>query len=407
METKKLKATLRETEKELKILREITQAICSLDLDRILRKIFETATKLTKADLCSIYLFDDEGRELRLASPENAPAHNLRDRLAVKGEAVKWFKKKTPLAVSKDASGHARFKFFYDSLETPYEAMLSLPIISEDRVIGIINVLHQGRHRHTNHEISLLSRLTPYIGSAVESAKAYSEARDKERQLEVLSKISGMIVSNRYLKEILELIVTMTAQVMNSKICSIMLLDEQKQELFIGATQSLSKDYIKKPPLKVGQSISGLAVENVAPITVLDVTEEPRYMYREIAKKEGIVSMLSVPMKARERVIGVINSYTSYRHEFTAGETKMLQAVADQAAAAIENTNLMQEMLKAKEALEVRKVVEKAKGTLMEQLNIREDDAYRMMRKKSMDSRKTMKEVAESIILYSEMRKET
>ena len=132
----------------------------------------------------------------------------------------------------------------------------------------------------------------------------------------------------------------MTAQVMNSKICSIMLLDNKKQELFIAATQSLSEEYTKKPNLKVGQSISGKVIKGKRPITVLDVTREPGYMYPEIAKREGIVSMLSVPMMIKERVIGVINSYTSYEHKFTDEEVKILQAIANQAAVAIESTNL-------------------------------------------------------------------
>jgi len=132
----------------------------------------------------------------------------------------------------------------------------------------------------------------------------------------------------------------MTAQVMNSKICSIMLLDNKKQELFIAATQSLSEEYTKKPNLKVGQSISGKVIKEKRPITVLDVTREPGYMYPEIAKREGIVSMLSVPMMIKERVIGVINSYTSYEHKFTDEEVKILQAIANQAAVAIESTNL-------------------------------------------------------------------
>ena len=82
----------------------------------------------------------------------------------------------------------------------------------------------------------------------------------KEKQLKTLARLSSSIVSSAYLQEILQLIVTMTAQMMNSKICSLMLLDEDKQELKIVATQSLSDDYRKKPPLKVGESVSGRAI---------------------------------------------------------------------------------------------------------------------------------------------------
>ena len=117
--------------------------------------------------------------------------------------------------------------------------------------------------------------------------------------------------------------------------------------------------------------------------------------------------MLSIPMMLKERAIGVINSYTSRKHKFSDGEIKILQAVANQAAVAIENTNLNQEILAAKEALETRKLIEKAKGILMKELEISENDAHKKIHRKSMDSRKSMKEISEAIILSAEMKKES
>jgi len=148
-------------------------------------------------------------------------------------------------------------------------------------------------------------------------------------------------------------------------------------------------------------------VKKRKPITVLDVTKEYGYTYPKIAKKEGIVSLLSIPMMLKERAIGVINSYTSRKHKFSDGEIKILQAVANQAAVAIENTNLNQEILAAKEALETRKFIEKAKGILMKELKIGEDEAHKKIHRKSMDSRKSMKEISEAIVLSAEMKKES
>src|SRR6267142_3976699 len=93
------------------------------------------------------------------------------------------------------------------------------------------------------------------------------------RELEFFWKISESVVSGQYLKEILHLIVTMTAEIMGSEICSILLLDEKRQELAIEATQALSQDYLKKPNIKVGESVSGRAVQERRPITVLDVLQ--------------------------------------------------------------------------------------------------------------------------------------
>src|SRR5208283_5588365 len=118
-------------------------------------------------------------------------------------------------------------------------------------------------------------------------------------------------------------------------------------------------------------------------------------MYPAIARKEGLVSMLCVPMMIKDRVIGAINTYTQSEYEFTKEEIDILQAIANQAAVAIENTRLDQEILATKEALETRKLVERAKGVLMKELRIPEDDAYKKIHRKSMDLRKSMREVAE------------
>jgi GAF domain-containing protein len=167
----------------------------------------------------------------------------------------------------------------------------------------------------------------------------------------------------------------------------------------------LSPAYLSKPNLKIGQSIAGRVVIEKRPISVLDVTKEAGYMYPEVARKEGVISMICVPMMIKDRVIGVINSYTQREYKFSDEEIGILQAIANQAAVAIENTRLDQEILSAKEALETRKIVERAKGVLMKELAIGEDDAYRKIHKKSMDLRKSMREVAEAIIMAADIRR--
>jgi len=208
-----------------------------------------------------------------------------------------------------------------------------------------------------------------------------------------------------YLDDILKLIVTITAEVMSSKICSLMLLDPKKESLIIKATQSISKEYINKNPLKIGEGIAGkVALEN-RPIAVENIFEDENYKYKEIALREGLVSMLSVPLHVKGKVIGVLNVYTSTPHKFTDAEIKILSTVADQAAIVIENYRLVVETQVIKEELETRKIVEKAKGIIMRELKISEEDAFKRIQKFAMNNRKTMKEVAEAIILSYEMKK--
>lgn len=225
-----------------------------------------------------------------------------------------------------------------------------------------------------------------------------------EQQIKALSKISKAIASDLYLDDILRLIVAVTAQVMGSNICSLMLVDEKTKELVLKSTQSMSEVYNKKPPLKIGEGIAGrVAMEN-RPMTVYDISKEPEYRYKEIARREGLKSLLSVPLAVKGRVIGVLNNYTSYPHKFTKDEINILTTVANQAAIVIENAELMVKTKVVQEELETRKLVERAKGILMRQGGLKEDEAFRKIQKQSMDTRKSMREISEAIILIEAMK---
>lgn len=224
-------------------------------------------------------------------------------------------------------------------------------------------------------------------------------------QLEAISKVSKTITSDLYLDDILKLVVTVTAEIMNSKICSLMLIDEKTSELVLKVTQSMSEAYNKKPRLKLGEGIAGrVAIEN-KPRVVYDITKEPEYKYKDIAIKEGITSLLSVPLAVKGKVIGVLNNYTSQPHKFTKDEINILTMVANQAAIVIENAELMVKTKIIQEELETRKVMEKAKGILMREQGLSEEDAFRKIQKQSMDMRKSMREISEAIILMQSMKK--
>jgi signal transduction protein with GAF and PtsI domain len=408
MNTIDLKEKLAQKELELGILHEVAKDMSSnLDLQELLHRIVNMAMNFTQADSCLIYLYDKQNHELVLAATSEVQEKML-GRIKLKlGEGVTGWaaKEQKPVALEREAYKDKRFKTFTSLDDNIYEAFLSVPILSKDEIIGVINIRGLKEHHYPEHQIDLLFTVSRYLGSAIRNAVVYDEVNKKAKRLDLLSEISRTIVSDYYLKEILELIVAMTANVMDSKICSIMLFDEKRDELVIAATQSLSHEYVNKPGLRVGQSVSGKAVLEKRPVSVLNVMEESGYMYPDVARQEGIVSLLSVPMMIKDRVIGVINSYTQSEHKFSREETNILQAVANQAAVAIENTNLSQEIFAAREALESRKLVERAKGILMKELSVSEDEAYRKIHKKSMDMRKSMKEVAEAIILASDFKK--
>jgi len=231
--------------------------------------------------------------------------------------------------------------------------------------------------------------------------KAISHAK----QFEAISKVGKTITSDLYLEDILKLIVTVTAEIMNSKICSLMLIDEKTGELILKATQSMSEAYNKKPALKIGEGVAGKVAEENKPKAVYDISKEPEYRSKNIAKEEGLKSLLSVPLAVKGRVIGVLNNYTSEPHKFTKMEINILTTVASQAAIVIENAGLVVKTKMIQDELETRKVVERAKGILMREQNIPEEEAFRKIQKQSMDMRKSMREIAEAIILMEKMKK--
>jgi len=222
--------------------------------------------------------------------------------------------------------------------------------------------------------------------------------------IKAIYEISKAITSDMYIEDILKLIVNVTAQVTGSKICSIMLVDEKEGLIKIRATQAMSDEYLKKPPLKVGEGIAGKVIKTGKPLAIPDVREAPEYKYRDIATKEGLVSMLAVPMQVKGKTIGVLNIYTAKPHKFSETEIEILTSIANQSAIIIENTELMVKTKVLEEEIETRKKVEKAKGILMKEENLTEDEAYNKLRKFSMDSRKGIKEVAEAIIIAHEIK---
>lgn len=224
------------------------------------------------------------------------------------------------------------------------------------------------------------------------------------KQIELLSQVANLITSGLYLEELLRIIVQITAEIMHSKICSLMLLDPEKKELVVRATQSISESYNKKPNLKLGEGIAGIVAQKHEPICVLDVKQDSRYLNQDIAKKEGLYSLASVPLAVKGRIIGVLNVYTSKKHQFSKPELAVLTAVANQAAVAIENAELDLKVRSAEEALTTRKLVERAKDILCQEANISSAEAFRLIQKQSMDSRKTMREIAEAVILAKDVK---
>ncbi|NQT95012.1 MAG: GAF and ANTAR domain-containing protein [Candidatus Omnitrophica bacterium] len=229
--------------------------------------------------------------------------------------------------------------------------------------------------------------------------KTTKKSSSYKKQIETLSKISEAVTSTLYLEDILKLIVTVTAEVMDSKICSLMLLDEKGQKLSVKATQSIIDAYNKKPSLRLGEGVAGKVVLTGKHMIVKDVRKDTNYINIDIAKKASLCSLLCVPLQVKGKAIGVLNLYTAKPHKFTKSEIDVLSTVANQAAIVIENAQLLVKTKVVQEELEARKLIERAKGILMKTQGHSEDEAFKKIQRLAMNTRRSMREIAEAIIL--------
>ncbi len=227
-----------------------------------------------------------------------------------------------------------------------------------------------------------------------------------DRYIKAITEISKAITSDRYLEDILKLIVMVTAKVTEVDICSLWLVEEGEKgkRARLKATQAIDPDYVQDRVLDMNEGVVGFVASKNKPLIIADVLKEPKFKEKEMAKKLGLISMLSVPMHVKEdKVIGVLNCFTTKPHKFSEIELNLITTVANQAAVAIFNTELMVKTKVIQEELEVRKLVERAKDVLMRQRNMGGEQAYRWIQKRSMDLRKSMRQISEAILLSNEL----
>ncbi len=338
-----LQRRLAEKSLEADALRSIGQAIgLLLDLPQMLQMVAEIIVQVSGTDLCLIYLLNESKTELVLQAA-NRPARGVVGKIRLKmGEGVTGWVAKTKehVALDREAFRDERFKLIPELKQDGFHSMLSVPLLGLNELIGVINVRTDEEHKYTPAQIELLGSIAGQVAGAIENSAKFHKIQRRASQLSTLSEITRTISSSLYLEEILQFIVAVTAESMNLSICSVMLLDDETKELIIKATTSQSRAYVKKPNLKLGESLAGRAVAESRPVQVMDVRRTHSYRYPDIAKQEGLCSLVCVPMVIKGKIVGVLNCYTSKPHHFTEDEISLLSALASHAAIAIENSQL-------------------------------------------------------------------
>jgi signal transduction protein with GAF and PtsI domain len=234
----------------------------------------------------------------------------------------------------------------------------------------------------------------------------HHDGENLQAYLKALMDISSAVASDLYIEDILKLIVMVTARVTGVEICSLWLREDHPPppRLRLKASQAIDPAYFKDRSLALDEGVVGYVASHGQPLVVDEVLSEPRFKEKEMARRLGLVSMLGVPLQVREgQIIGVLNCFTAQAHSFSDTEIHLIRTVANQAAAAILNTELKLKAQLIKEELEIRKRVERAKEILMRRRAMSGPEAFRWIQKRSMDSRKSMREVAEAILLSEDL----
>jgi signal transduction protein with GAF and PtsI domain len=393
---------------QVAVLHRISSIVSSdLTLDNMLQELVDLTLQVTACDACLVYLVDHSSGEIVLRAsqlPHDAEIGNIRLKM---GEGITgWVAlHRSVVALPANAAADSRFKVFQTLPEDTYEAFLSVPLVTGGELIGVINVHHREKHPHTPDEVALLTFVGEQMGGAIAKSRLAKHSESAVKRMEALAAVAQAISVESYLDRILQAISEMVAETLDSPVCSIMLVDDERRELVISAARCSSPDYLHKMPLKIEDSLIGRVVHEGRPIIIPNVLTEKQYRYPELARKTGLVSLLSVPLFAREKVLGTINIYTREQRLFSDDEVDFVKVVAGQAATAIENARLMSETLEMKRTLETRKLVERAKGILQYKHNLTEEEAYLRLRNESRRLRRPMRDLAEAVIMADDLNK--
>ncbi len=163
-----------------------------------------------------------------------------------------------------------------------------------------------------------------------------------EHYYRALYNVAKTVNSSLSLPQVLVLIAESTTRAMGTKACSLRLLDPLREQLEIGAEHGLSPAYVLKGPVKVSKSPIDAEVLEGRTVQIYEAGSDPRLQYPEEVTREGIASILAVPVAVRDTIIGVMRVYSAEPREFSADEVEFLTAVANLGGIAIENARLYQ-----------------------------------------------------------------
>ena len=321
--------------------REVTSV---LDLDELLAKIPQLIARLTRFSAFSVYLLEGEREELRIAYSVGYPeevARTVRLRLGqgVVGTAVQEGR---PILVN-DIREEPRYVGPLRNML----AQLAVPMRRKGKVIGALNLLSETEGAFTPQDEALLRQFAAHVAVAIENARLFESEHQYVATLETLAEIGREMSSILDLDQLLTRIASLTKRLIDYRTFGILLLNEQSRELEMKLAVSYGKG-AEKQHMKLGEGLVGWAALHKEPVLVADVSTDPRY----VNLVEDARSELVIPMLIKDRCIGVFDLESPELNAFTKEHKELLTLLASQAAIAIDNARLYEEVRQNEERIE-------------------------------------------------------
>jgi GAF domain-containing protein len=332
----------------LKLLYQVGNIIHStLDPQEALLLIVREAVQLVQASSGSVVLVNPTNGFLEIQASRGLPLNAANLKLRVGEGITGWVARTGKAARVAEVTLDPR----YVMLRSEVRSELAVPLEVNGEVRGVLNVDSDRTNAFSAADQELLEALAAQAARVIQNTWLYEQLRLKARLFESLASVSRTINSTLNLDEALNAVTREACVLMEAKMCSLMMLDETRAWLDLRASFGAGKNYIQKPRLSVGESLLGTVVRRKKPVHVENVQTSGRYQHVEVARHEGLVSLLSVPLLFAGNAIGALSVYTARPYVYSNGEIRILSAFAELSAIAIERAQLYERVVDVEEQL--------------------------------------------------------
>jgi len=309
--------------------------------------IVSEAVRLMNASSGSVVLINPTSGFLEISASQNLPGAARKLQLRIGEGVTGWVARHGKPARVGDVTQDAR----YVAARRGVKSELAVPLEVNGETRGVINVDSDRLDAFSADDQDLLEQLAAQAAKVIHNTWLYEQLRLKVHLFESLSSVSRTINSTLNLDEALRVITREACELMRARMCSLMMLDESREWLDLRASYGAGAAYIKKPRLSVGESLLGVVARRKKPMQIANVQTSGRYQNIEVARREGLISLLSVPLLFAGQSIGTLNVYTSRLYNFSNEEIRILSALAELSAIAIEKARLYERIVDVEEQL--------------------------------------------------------